>query len=264
MKTWLVVAAGLLAAGTVWAAAPKNAKTGKVKVATPGLIVRLKTPDSGSRPYLAGKPMKSQGDYDGIPLPVDKEVPMPEGKYEVSSVTVAEQGKDENGAVAVWTLTAEKELGKLRDVTVTADETVVLEGGGPFKIKIDIKFWPDGLDQRSSERGDGASIRIRYVGKSGEEYHPRLMKGRNVSGSMPQVRIYNQENTLVYSSAYSFMADKDVASVPGQPAAFGGVGWRMPPGFMGKFRIQVIPNAGPFQFEKQAEDDWKEFPRPGK
>jgi len=262
MKTWLMLAAGLLVAGTAWAAADKGAKTGKVKVATPGLIVRIKVPED--KTYGQGKVMRNQADYAGIPLPCGKEVPMPEGKYEVGSVTVFQEAKDENGIPVTWSMTTENGLGKLHDFTVKADETVVLEGGGPFKIKVDLKFWPENNDSQSKTRSDhpmqGVSIKVRYVGKSGEEYVPRLMKGRNDSPTAPQVRIWAQDGTMIKSAVYSLTLDMPAVGIRSRSTNFGGASWTKPVNFQGKFRVEVVPYAGPFEIEKQPEDDWKEFP----
>ena len=267
MKTWLMLAAGVLVAGTAWAAADKNAKTGKIKVTSPGVVIRLKTPED--RTYGGAKVMKSQGEYDGIPLPVDKEVPMPEGKYEINSITATQQAKDDNGAPVVWSMTAEKDLGKLKDVTVKADETVVLEAGGPFKVKVDLKFLPENNNDphvkvRTEHPGQSVLIKVRYVGKGGEEYVPRLWKGRTLSATNPQVRIWDEAGNMIHSVAYDLALDKPNPSYLNPRPGFGGASWRRPPNLQGKFRIEVVPYAGPFEFEKQPEDDWKEFPDPKK
>jgi len=181
MKRWLTLAGILLFVGTTLAAnAPKG---GTLKVDSPGLVLTLK---AGTN-RLTGKPAE-------VPVPPLKEIPLPAGSYDVASVALCAQ----DAARQVWTLTSAGQLGSLKSIEVTEGQTTTVSGGQALSVKATLTGKQAGLPA-----GANVTVLLRYVGKAGEVYDPKVMKGRS-PGPAPAIRIVDENGGLLSEGLYKF------------------------------------------------------------
>lgn len=251
MRKGLILASVLAVAVAAWAAGEEARKMGTVKVTTPGMVLKVKVPSA-----------KADGKAEEVPLPPLKEVPLPEGAYEVASVQLFGQGVWK-GKREVWCLETTEEIGKLRNFAVADGGKTTLEGGAPLTLKVTTRIEDEDDRDRpvSRERGVKAHKVVRvlfvYVGKSGEQYDPRIKKGKN-PGPNPVVRVLDPEGKVLDEGTYSYPV-RDISShanvvggYAGQyvnPGKREGYTWTIPAGFKGKVQVEVLP-IGPFEVKK--------------
>jgi hypothetical protein len=96
--------------------------TGSFKVATPGVVLELKT---GNTP--ADKPM---------PVPTGKDVQLPVGTYTPASITCYAQGAGARGKAEMWSIKSIGPFGKLATIDVAESAPAVIEAGAPLLLKV--------------------------------------------------------------------------------------------------------------------------------
>jgi hypothetical protein len=215
MRKWIVLAGILFLAGGLLMAADAP-KTGILKIATPGLVIRVAAPVTvkGAKPKEAA--FSAGGDFN-----------LPANSYTVSSFAFSAQDDKKR----VFTLVSEGanyglklNLGKLKSFEIRPGETTTLEGGPPLKIHCVIG---GGRFGKNPNLGVKLSIFINYVGKMGEEYSPIMMIG--VSRAPPPIiRILDESGKVLLQSECAF-------------AWHFGYEWEVPRGFNGKFKVEFIP-----------------------
>jgi len=239
MRKALVLALVLASAAAVWAAADGPRKMGTVKIVTPGLVVNLK-----------GEPAKPGRKSNDVPIPPLKEVPLPEGTYDVGSLQLFTQAV-RKGKPEVWSLESAEELGKLKSFSVAAGGTTTLEGGPPLALKIKAAVQEvDANDRPVRQTWDNPThpavrVLFTFVGKAGEEYQPRPKRGKN-AGPSPQVRLLDGDGKVLDQGTYrSPMGEvgsaADTYAVGAVPE---GYCWRIPKDFKGRVRVEVVPEIG--------------------
>jgi len=203
MKRLLILLAVLLLLGAAGAAHLSGLSTGALRVATPGLVLNLQTTMQSK---VAGKTKE-------LPIPPAREVKLPVGEHKVSSITLCAQDKQRK----VWVLQSLGSLGKLKTVQVAEGQTTVVEGGGPLRVKTILKVLnpaegdkpmstaPYTSSPRGSRTAEYVSVRVRYVGKAGEHYGPRVMIGKSV-GPPPSIRLCDYDGNVIVSGRYRYGA----------------------------------------------------------
>jgi hypothetical protein len=221
MRKCLAVLAVLVMVGAALAASDSSRQVGALKVATPGMILKIKGAASST---MVGKSQE-------IPVPPNKEVPLQPAKYEVAGITLCAQDK----AKDIWSLESRpKALGKLASVEVAAGQTVTVEGGAPLVIKttVTIEAGRPATDPNRTRLPPGCStgapaatvlaaaqpaasgppevtpdrtvrVILSYVGQAGEEYFPRLKKGARPMNP-PIIRITEYEGKVLDEGPYKF------------------------------------------------------------
>jgi hypothetical protein len=289
MKRLLAVALVFSFCVSAWAEAPPAAdNTGAVKVATPGLALRILGPKNNA----TGKP-------DEISLPIGQEVKLPPAAYPVSSITLMAPDAGKN----LWILAATKNLGRLDNIQVTAGQTTTVEGGGPLQIRANTKtnagaapaarvptygygmanvpgmgyanYGGSGgsgnkeqqanaskyAPKNQAGQGKTATVLIEYVGQAGEVYSPCARKGKGICPA-PVVRIVDEKNNVIAQGLYSFGASANMTGNTGNNTGYNNMGapngninipegysWRIPANFKGMYRVEVMSTM-PFQYKQ--------------
>ena len=175
MKKWLFAAGMLVLIGG--ALATYAATPGKVKVATPGMVVEIE---------VRGR---------AAPIPPNREVPLPAGEYKVKSLKLHAQGVHK-GKPIIWRIDGTKPLGKLTAVEVTGGQTTTVEGGQPLTVKTPVRITKKGPTTT-------ASIGLQIVGQAGENYRPVVYKGRSRVPN-PKIQVVSSSGKAVASGAYEY------------------------------------------------------------
>jgi len=175
MKRWLIAAGVLVLVGG--AVAAYAASAGKVKVATPGMVVEIE---------VRGR---------ATPIPPNREVSLPVGEYKVKGLKLHAQGVYK-GEPVIWRIDGATPLGKLTEVEVTSGQTTTVEGGEPLTVKTPVSI---------SKKGPTTtvSIGLQYVGKAGENYRPVVYRGR-VRVPSPKIQIVGESGNVVVTSAFEY------------------------------------------------------------
>ncbi len=198
MRKSLILLGILVLVGGAWAA-DNATKVARIKVATPGLLLNLK-----------GRPSKVIGKFEDVPVTAARELTARPGSYETNSILLSVQ----DARKEIWTLTCAKNFGKLKTIEVAAGETATIEAGPPLTVKVSISRLVDVEPKAAIPPGAAAPappaagpkdllIHIDYIGKAGEYYSPRALKGKSV-GPKPRVRICNEEGYLLAEGEYRF------------------------------------------------------------
>ena len=211
MRKCLVLGAALLFLAGAWADAANGPKGGTLKVGTPGMILKIKM-DSSSQ-YATKKI--------DVPVPANKEFPLPAGKYESSGIELYAQDKQKQ----VWGLESAGNLGSLKTFDITEGQTTTVEGGAPLTLKITATVTnaapaakplvvpgragagcanaPVAGQAPPAAAGKVVNVIVRYVGKSGEEYGPKLTLG-NRAMTPPTMRVATYEGKVLDQAPYRF------------------------------------------------------------
>jgi len=190
MRKSLILLGILVLIGGAWAA-DNATEVGRIKVATPGLVLNLK-----------GQPSKVIGKFEDVPVTAARELTVRPGSYETNSILLCVQ----DARKEIWTLTCARNFGKkLKTIKVAAGETATIEAGPPLSVKVSLSR-PVGdhlIDAPPGASPKDLLIHMDYIGKAGEYYAPRVMKGKSV-GPKPRVRISDEEGNLLAEGDYRF------------------------------------------------------------
>jgi len=236
----------VLAIATCWGLAEEARKTGTVKVTTPGLILTVK-----------GQTDETGRSFPDCAIPPEQEITLPEGHYDVLSAKLAITGL-RNGKREVWTLESHGPLGTLANFTVSADTPTTLEGGPPLTVRI--TPWVGEMNsqgQPDKQKWDtptfiGLSVQLAYIGKAGEEYAPRVTRGKGV-GPNPKIRLLDEKGNVLDEGNYSFSTVKNCKTEPGTPKPLRGYHWKIPARFRGRVTVEVNPQLGPIAYQLPEE-----------
>jgi len=196
----LVVLVGLaVLLGGTWALSDTGPPTGTVRVATPGMVVKVKI----QLDRTAKKPNE-------VPLPAGKDAFLPLGTFDVAAVQLFKQDARRD----VWCLNAISEFGKLKMIQVAEGQTVSLEGGEPLKIRTRLvtttgKPKPARAGTAPPAGPPPAPIKtvtvfIDYVGQAGEAYGPKILKGTAPPIDKPIVRITDESGKVLSEGQYNY------------------------------------------------------------
>ena len=175
MRKCLIAAGVLVLVGG--AVAAYAASTGKVKVATLGMVVGIE---------VRGRT---------APIPPNREVPLPAGEYKVKSLKLHAKGVYK-GKPIIWRIDGTTPLGKLTNVEVAGGETTTVEGGEPLTIKTPVSISKKGLITT-------VSIGLQYIGKAGENYRSVVYMGR-IRAPSPKIQIVGESGKPIVSSAFEY------------------------------------------------------------
>jgi len=198
MKKVLAVLGVLILIGGAWAAsADLPQPVGIVKIATQGMVLKVKV---GKNP-VTKKPNE-------VPISSAQEAQMPPGRYDVAAVELYKP----DDARTIWRIVAENDLGKLRSFEVASGETATLEGGEVLKIKTTVSM-KTGKASVLIRPGKPAgpppppektvTVYVDYVGQAGECYAPKVMKGR-VPAAPPVLRLVDYDGKVLSEGKYQF------------------------------------------------------------
>lgn len=203
MRTMLVVLGVLALVGGAWAAgvAPP-ASSGTVKVATPGMLLMVKSPGA-----KAAAPGRKPGE---VPISSAREAALAAGKYPVASVELYKPDTTKT----MWRVVAENTLGQLKSLDVAQGQTATVEGGETLKIKTTVVM---GVDKPITLRKGAApaappppgplkktvTVYLDYVGASGECYAPKVMKG-NIPAPHPTIRLVDESGKVLSEGMYQY------------------------------------------------------------
>jgi len=205
MKKLLIFTGILIMLGGTWTAAQGAAKAGALKVDTPGMVLTIK----------AGKD-KATGKKKEVPVAPGKEMALPTGTYQVSSVGLFAQ----DAAKTVWGLETLGELGKLASVEVADGQTTTVQGGGPLQVKTSVSITTSAPPAKAASKaktaatvalppvpkGKTVTVLVRYVGQSGEQYGPKVMQGKR-PGPRCVVRLVDEEGKVLSQGEYTYGAN---------------------------------------------------------
>jgi hypothetical protein len=175
MKRWLIAAGVLVLVGG--AVATYAASTGKVKVATLGMVVEVE---------VRGR---------AAPIPLNREVPLPAGEYPVKSLKLHAKGVDK-GRPVIWRIDGTKPLGKIAKVEVTNGQTTTVEGGEPLTVKTPVRVTKKGATTT-------VSIGLQIIGQAGENYRPVVYKGRS-RVTNPKIQIVGSSGNAVTTGSFEY------------------------------------------------------------
>ncbi len=203
MKRLLIFSGILIMLGGTWAVAQSGAKGGAVKVDTPGMVLTIK----------AGKD-KATGKKKDVPITPGKEMPLPAGTYQVSSVGLFAP----DAAKTLWGLETMGDLGKLASLEVTEGQTTTVQGGGPLQVKTSVSITSSAPPAKSATKAKATAglppapkaktvtVLVRYVGQSGEQYGPKVMQGKR-PGPRCVVRLVDEEGKVLSQGEYTYGAN---------------------------------------------------------
>jgi len=219
MRKCLVLGVALLFLASAWADAENARGGGTLKVGTLGMIVKVKMDPSSK--YASKKV--------DVPVPANKDFNLPAGKYDVAGVELYAQDKQKQ----VWGLESAGNLGSLKTFEITEGQTTTVEGGGPLTLKITATVTTGPAPKAAivpvragaagcanapvagqappavgnpPAAGKVVNVIVRYVGKSGEEYGPRLTLG-NRPMTPPAMRVATYEGKVLDQAPYKFAAN---------------------------------------------------------
>jgi hypothetical protein len=222
MRKCLVLGVALLFLTSAWADAENARGGGTLKVGTLGMVLKVKMDPSSK--YATKKV--------DVPVPANKDFNLPAGKYDVAGVELYAQDKQKQ----VWGLESAGNLGSLKTFDITEGQTTTVEGGGPLTLKITATVAngpaakapivpvapvragagcanapvagqapPAGANPPAAT-GKVVNVIVRYVGKSGEEYGPKLTVG-NRPMTPPAMRVATYEGKVLDQAPYKFAAN---------------------------------------------------------
>lgn len=158
--------------------------TGSFKVATPGVVLELKT---GSTP--ADKPM---------PVPTGKEVQLPVGSYSPASLTCYAQGAGARGKAELWSIKSVGPFGKLATIDVAEGTPAVIEAGAPLVLKVSASA------PTKTPTGMVVTIGFTITGKSGEIYNSGMIKKGQNAVPAPSLRILDEKGTVIQQGTFEY------------------------------------------------------------
>jgi len=212
MKRFAVVS---LLAVTVLAALPIPSGHGAGKPA----IVKLTKPDVTLEITFE----------DGRKLVVTpKGAPLNAGTYWVKSVSLFKKDKDGR----TWELRGVGNLGNMEVVIVDEGQEKILDMGPP------IGFYA-GAGQDKNKL-DTLGIRLNVVGRYGEGYLPEAFLDARRQ-EPPAFRIVSADGKTVFADRF-----------PGTSTNSASYAWKMPRGLAGKFKLEIKPEIGPFEWATNA------------
>ncbi len=181
MKKYLLLAVVAIAMCAALAArAAAEPETGKIKVATPGVTMVLRS----GRSTVTLSPSANELD-----VRAGRYVP---SSLQISATEIIEPGPGKKEEVS-WALQAAGAWGKLSSITVRAGETVVLEPGPPFILRA-----------KPSYAGQGViGISYQLVGNAGEGYSPAAVRNQKVV-SPPKLKIVDESGKLLASGSFQY------------------------------------------------------------
>ena len=158
------------------------------------------------------------------------------GTYWVKSVRVFK--KDEKKRI--WGLHGMEALGTMKTITVAAGQEKILDCGPP----INFHLWA--RQGKDAER-HLVKMTLSAVGRYGEIYWPGAFLGRKKPPA-PTFRIVDEDDKLLHSGKFKVAASGRCS-----------YSWRFPPGFKGKFKIELKPTLGPFKWRSNRENHYFEM-----
>jgi len=162
---------------------------------------------------------------DGTKLNVtNKGTPLRAGTYTVKSLCLYK--KDEKNRV--WELHGAGPLGTMDSVTVEAEQEKILDPGPPIAFRVGA--------YQPKDRPGAVVIEVMVHGKYGEGYYPGAFLGRNRPPA-PAFRVLNDAGKTVLAGEITV-----------GKGAGGSYVWNPPAGLTGKFKIEVKPFMGPFEW----------------
>jgi len=194
-KSVIVATAAILLFGGVLAVAATAVKTGILKVDSPGLVLKFRL----EKPKSKGAKAKE------TPVPPEKEVPFPVGSHTPSSLTLCAQDDKRQ----TWSLESAGGFGQLQTITVSEGQTTTVQGGAPLKIQTTVTVTEEKSPKSKSKKDASepkqyiVNVVLRYLGKAGENYSPRVMIG-NRRADPPTIRLLTYEGKVLAEGPYKF------------------------------------------------------------
>lgn len=149
--------------------------TGKLKVATPGMVMKLE---------IRGRK---------VSVPPNKEVPLPAGTYKTAGLEIyakAPRSRD------LWRCNG-RSYGKLAKVEIEPGQLTTLEGGQPIAVRTPVSI------RKSKTRGSIVNIGLHYVGTSGESYSTVVYKGRS-RVPRPKLMIVTENGHVIHKGQFEY------------------------------------------------------------
>ncbi len=176
-RGWTGLAVLALTAGAI-ATHSFSAGAGKLKVATPGMILDLD---------VRGR---------NVSVPPMREVPMAAGTYTVKGIKIHAQEVDARRRVTLWRCDGQAPFGKLAAIQIAEGQTTSVEGGEPLVVKT-----PLSVTQKSG--ATTVYVGLGFYGKSGERYRTVVYKGRSRVPN-PKIMFLDESGKPLHTGAYEY------------------------------------------------------------
>jgi hypothetical protein len=148
---------------------------GKLKVATPGLVLQLK---------VRGRK---------VAVPPNREVALPPGSYKVASVQL--YTPESARSKRLWRLEGVT-AGTFAAVRITDGETTTIEGGQPITVKTPVRI-------TKTAAGRVVLIGLSFTGTTGEAYRTVVYKG-NVRTPNPKLTIVAENGKVLGKGQFEY------------------------------------------------------------
>ena len=154
------------------------ASRGKLKVITPGMILKLMV--SGQK----------------ATIPPNKEASLPPGEYKTKGIELYAREVNRKGKVVLWKITSSGPFGKLATISVAEGQTTEVEGGEPITVKASCSLLTKGTAK-------SLYIGLAYIGKSGERYSAVVYRGR-IRKPAPQFQIQDESGKVLATGNFEY------------------------------------------------------------
>jgi hypothetical protein len=203
-----------------------------------GVVSPVVAADDATIRIIDEKVVVQVGLEDGPKLTLtSKPTPIAPGTYFVESFRVFK--RDDRGRV--WEIRSSDNLGGMKSITVAAGQQKVVDPGPPLMLHM----WARQGDPPNDRQ---VAISVTAHGKYDAVYYPGAFRGRR-KPPVPAFRILTEDDKVIHQDRFSVSSDTGACRYT----------WKVPPGFKGKYKVDIRCGFGPFEYRNNRADHFFEI-----